>query len=53
MQILETKEVKKYYQTPSGIVRALDGVSLSVKEGTFGAIVGSSGSGDYVKIRLS
>lgn len=45
MQILETKEVKKYYQTPSGIVRALDGVSLSVTEGTFGAIVGSSGSG--------
>lgn len=45
MQILETKEVKKYYPTPSGIVRALDGVSLSVKEGTFGAIVGSSGSG--------
>ena len=42
MQILETKEVKKYYPTPSGIVRALDGVSLSVKEGTFGAIVGSS-----------
>ena len=29
MQILETKEVKKYYPTPSGIVRALDGVSLS------------------------
>lgn len=27
MQILETKEVKKYYPTPSGIVRALDGVS--------------------------
>ena len=45
MQILETKEVKKYYQTPSGIVRALDGVSLSVTEVTFGAIVGSSGSG--------
>lgn len=53
MQILETKEVKKYYPTPSGIVRALDGVSLSVTEGTFGAIVGSSGSGGHVKIRLS
>ena len=28
MRIAETKEVKKYYPTPSGIVRALDGVSL-------------------------
>ena len=52
MQILETKEVKKYYQTPSGIVRALDGVSLSVTEGTFGAIVGSSGSGKTTLLQI-
>ena len=52
MQILETKEVKKYYQTPSGIVRALDGVSISVKEGTFGAIVGSSGSGKTTLLHM-
>lgn len=52
MQILETKEVKKYYQTPSGIVHALDGVSLSVKEGTFGAVVGSSGSGKTTLLHM-
>ena len=52
MQILETKEVKKYYQTPSGNVRALDGVSLSVTEGTFGAIVGSSGSGKTTLLHM-
>ena len=52
MQILETKEVKKYYQTPSGIVRALDGVSLSVTEGTFRAIVGSSGSGKTTLLHM-
>ena len=52
MQILVTKEVKKYYQTPSGIVRALDGVSLSVTEGTFGAIVGSSGSGKTTLLHM-
>ena len=52
MQILETKEVKKYYPTPSGIVLALDGVSLSVKEGTFGAIVGSSGSGKTTLLHM-
>ena len=39
MQILETKEVKKYNKTPYGIVSALEVVSHSVKEGTIGAIV--------------
>lgn len=52
MWILKTKDLKKYYQTPSGIVRALDGVSLSVEEGTFGAIVGSSGSGKTTLLHM-
>ena len=33
-------------------MRALDGVSLSVKEGTFGAIVGSSGSGKTTLLHM-
>ena len=52
MWILKTKDLKKYYQTPSGVVRALDGVSLSVEEGTFGAIVGSSGSGKTTLLHM-
>ena len=52
MWILKTKDLKKYYQTPSGIVRALDGVSLSVEEGTFGAIIGSSGSGKTTLLHM-
>ena len=52
MWILKTKDLKKYYQTPSGIVRALDGVSLSVEEGTFGAIVGSSGRGKTTLLHM-
>lgn len=52
MWILKTKDLKKYYQTPSGIVQALDGVSLSVEEGTFGAIVGSSGSGKTTLLHM-
>lgn len=52
MWILKTKDLKKYYQTPSGIVRALDGVSLSVEEGAFGAIVGSSGSGKTTLLHM-
>lgn len=53
MKILETKDLKKYYGRDANLVKALDGVTLSVEEGEFTAIVGTSGSGDYVKIRLS
>ena len=53
MSILQTIELKKYYGTKPNITKALDGVNLSVEDGEFVAIVGTSGSGDYVKIRLS
>lgn len=45
MNILTTENLKKIYKTPSGKVYALDGVSVSVSEGEFIAVVGSSGSG--------
>lgn len=53
MTILQTKDLKKYYGTEPNITRALDGVNFSVEQGEFVAVVGTSGSGDYVKIRLS
>lgn len=45
MNILATENLKKIYETPSGKVYALDGVSVSVSDGEFIAVVGSSGSG--------
>lgn len=45
MVIAEVKDVKKIYTTQANEIHALDGLSLSVEEGEFVAIVGASGSG--------
>lgn len=37
--------LKKYYTSDTYEVRALDGVSLTVEEGEFIAVVGTSGCG--------
>jgi len=42
---LETSLVSKTYKTDIGTTRAVDGVSLSVQNGEFVALVGPSGSG--------
>ena len=52
MAILETRDITKVYQTPSGEVRALDGVSIAVGEGEFVAVTGSSGSGKTTLLNM-
>ena len=39
MSILQTTDLKKYYGAEPNITRALDGVTFSVEEGEFVAVV--------------
>lgn len=45
MNALETKSITKIYKADSGVIHAVDNVSLTVKYGEFVALVGPSGSG--------
>ena len=45
MDIIKAMNLKKYYISDTYEVRALDGVSLTVEEGEFIAVVGTSGCG--------
>ena len=43
--ILRLEQVKKYYGRNVNIIKAIDGISMSVDKGEFAAVMGASGSG--------
>ena len=52
MEILRTENLVKTYETGTGSFNAVDGVSFSVEQGEFVAIVGASGSGKSTLMHL-
>lgn len=43
--LLEVKDLKKYFKTPNGLLHAVDGVSFTLEQGKTLGIVGESGCG--------
>ncbi|MGI6005931.1 MAG: ABC transporter ATP-binding protein [Ruminococcus sp.] len=52
MNILTTSNLKKYYGQGDTQVKALDGVNLSIEEGSFTSVVGTSGSGKSTLLHM-
>ncbi|QHI72524.1 ABC transporter ATP-binding protein [Aminipila terrae] len=52
MNILECKELRKFYGHGETTVKALDGINLAIKNGEFVAIVGTSGSGKSTLLHM-
>ena len=48
MPILEIKDLETHFQTPDGVVKAVNKVSYTVEEGEFVGVVGESGCGKSV-----
>ena len=50
--VIKLWEIKRYFLMGEYIVKALDGVTLSIQEGEFTAIMGPSGSGKSTLMNL-
>jgi len=52
MSLLEATNLCKYYQRGTEIVKAVDGISLSIEDGEFVSFVGASGSGKTTLLHM-
>ena len=50
--LIECRDLTRVYRMGGGEVRALDGVSLTIDEGEYVAIMGASGSGKSTLMNL-
>ena len=50
--LLETRHLKKYFKTPSGMLHAVDDVSLSIEKGQTLGVVGESGCGKSTLLNI-
>ena len=52
MSLLEVENLKTYFSTPDGLVKAVDVVDLRIEPGSTAGLVGESGSGKSVTALL-
>lgn len=51
--LLEVQNLVKFYGNKTSLTKAVNDISFQVNKGEFTVIMGASGSGGHVKIRLS
>ena len=52
MSLIELRDVRKIYSAKKGEVRALDGLNLSVEEGTVRGLLGPNGAGKTTTVKV-
>lgn len=52
MELVTVHHLKKYFGRGEGLVKAVDGIDLSIEKGTFTAIIGASGSGKTTLLNM-